>query len=311
MKTKKLTKLLLSIFFFAHPLWADELEIPAAVFGNEKLVLIKAVDEQKKTFIASVGYHDEISPHQESLFTNENISLRARAIEVSRNHSLWELRDRRATLPFEAQESVIFSYQLKNVWGEVTRAIAFEKLQTQREQRQWSKEEYFSTRFSLSYGVAESITETSADQQGTRGGQQVEVLYHRPFLQNIDMGFGIRLDFEKLIQENPSLEIPTNRYLGMFELSYHFPSFLNGDFIYVGAAAGYGLSRTDVSGDVNDGDAWVLPLVKLGYAKMIGSNRAFLIELVGESITANEVTVIDSDQRTTIINAKLSVGLRF
>lgn len=283
----------------------------AQTLGNDRLVLIKAVDQQKKTFIINQGAHDNIHLRQESLFSSEDISFRARAIEVARHNSLWELTDRRGAVPFEQDEAVVFSHNIKDVFHSVTRAQALEETIQVRSEIEWTKREYFNVRASLSFGLKESITDTPGDMNANRGGQQFEVLYNVPLIGPLDIGFGFRADFERLIQDDPSLEIPTTRYLGVAEISYRLPSFQNGDFFYVAAAAGYGTSQTTVSGETNSGDVMVLPIAKVGYAKMVGRNRAFIVELVGESLSAIEKTPQDVEQKSTIVNGKISVGLRF
>lgn len=285
-------------------------EIPAARLGNERLVLIKAVDSNRQTFIVNQGANERIGRLQESLFTTGDISVRARAIEVSRFSSLWKVTGTNVILPFEPEQSVIFSPHLNDVWSDVVRVTAYEKDERERERRRWSLEDYFILRASVSRGVSESITDTTA-QSIQRGGYQFEALYNFSLIGPVDFGLGFRADYERAIQNEPALEIPTNRFFIMSEISYSFAPFDNGDFFYVSAAAGIGLSRTDVSGDINQGSTLLFPAARVGFAKMIGRNKALLFEFIAESLSSEELTEGQIDQRTTLINLKGAIGLRF
>lgn len=304
---------LLSLLFYCGitpTLFAEE--IPPVIFGTEKVVLVKAIDQARRTFVINKGHQNNIGRHQESFFTTPDASIRARALEVSRYSSLWQVTTQSGTLPFEHNQDIIYTEAANDIWSHLTRAQAYESYQKRMEQRLWVADQYWATKVSFSRALSESITETSAAQSDVRGGVQFEALYNIDAFNIVDIGIGVRLDFEKLVLKEPRLEIPTNRYFLMTELTYNFSPFsLNGDFIYAGVAFGYGLSRTQVDNVINQGPTWVVPSAKLGYSRMIGRNKALVFEVVAESITSTELTIGNLEQKTNIINAKASVGMRF
>jgi cell shape-determining protein MreC len=55
----------------------------------EELIMIQAISNSEKTVVVRKGAEDGVTPGQESLFSNKNISLMARATEVTRDFSLW------------------------------------------------------------------------------------------------------------------------------------------------------------------------------------------------------------------------------
>lgn len=297
-------------FVLISPLRAIELPHPSK--ERQKLVLVKAVDSEKRSFIVNIGYSDGVSNGLESLFTTKDFTIRAQAVEVSRFASLWRIDNQQARIPFSQNEYVIFNFHLENILTDLQRHVLLEQELMAREKDLWRLENYWTARLSLSRGLYESITETTAEQDTTRGGFQGELSYYIPsFLPIVDYGLGVRFDQEKVVLSSPSLEIPTQRLFLMNELTYNFSTLPGGNFFYLSAGAGAGLSRTNVDGDINQGTVWILPSVRLGHALVSKRERAYLFEIAAESLSAKEKTRFGVQQTTTIINAKIGLGVRF
>ena len=90
-----------------------------ATEARDTLVLIQAVTTSKKSFALSRGRKDGVQPGQESLFTNRNASIVARATEVTRDYSLWEPSEERAIVPFSKEDFVTMTNAKENIWLEL------------------------------------------------------------------------------------------------------------------------------------------------------------------------------------------------
>lgn len=274
---------------------------------NDELLIIQAVATTKKNFVVRRGFDDGISIGQESLFSTNSISVLCRAVEVTRHHSLWIPLDKRAQVPFEKKDYVTFSNNVEKVSIKVADIV-----DQQKEAKKWKKREYWITRFSLSAAMWESISETNAEREANRGGVQFEIYNSRTIYETIEMAFGARYDYETAIIDESNLEIPTIRLLFLGELTYNFPNFENSkDHMYAGLGGGIGITRTTVNETTVSGVAYVAPVVRLGYKKVLSPKYALLLEGVGEAISMEEKTNDEDVQTTNIVNLKFSMGLKF
>ena len=82
---------------------------------NDELVIIQAVSTTKKNFVVRRGFDQGISVGQESLFSTSSFSVLCRAVEVTRQHSLWVPLDKRANVPFDRKDYVTFSNNVEKV----------------------------------------------------------------------------------------------------------------------------------------------------------------------------------------------------
>ena len=253
-----------------------------------------------------MGKKDGISRGQESLFTTEDVSLAARAIEVSRHFSMWVLRDKNARIPFLKDSFVVFNNSIQNIYSE----IPFLK-------GKFAKAEYIPThhwiiRMSFSQTLSESASEADDQISSTRRGYQIEGMWQKEWNNSFSWGVGLRADNEVGLITDPALEIPTTRFFGIADLSYNFPRFEDSkNHIYASVGIGYGSTSSVINRVQGSGQAWVLPVARIGVQNNDFKTIAWLFEAVFESITSQEIFDDGQQQTTNFINAKFGIGAKF
>lgn len=284
-------------------------------FALEQLVIIDAVSASKQTFVVQRGAEDGITIGTESLFSNENISVLARAIEVSRQHSLWKIKEQNATFPFQKDESVVFNKSRTNIWSElpnIQKRVSRAKRQEEVFAQLYGDGTTFQLRGNFSNTFYESTTDTDSNRAPERTGMHIEALYHWRIWEKFEIGIGLRYDQEDAVISDPELTIPTTRIMGLSELTYHFSDFQGqGNNFYVAGAVGIGRSQTQIDDAVSTGLATVLPSVRLGYIVRRPNGFDFTFETVAEAISAQESFIDTKEQTTNLVNAKVAFGVRF
>jgi hypothetical protein len=308
-KMNNIYKLFLSMLFMTiNTVTAYAAKPVTLQLSNDELVIVQSVSTTLKTFVIRRGADDGVVLGQESLFSTTNISLRMKAVEVSRYYSLWKLSENRATIPFLKNDFITYTNDLDRVTVEVSKLVEKEK--------EYSsiilRDDFWLFRTALSVTFFESISSTEANSESSRGGIQFEIFRPREIYPSIEWAWGLRYDSESVILDNSNLEIPSTRILGMMEFTYNFPAFKRtNDNIYASLGAGIGTSSTDVNGEVSSGYAIVTPVVRIGYNKAYSSNLVFIIEGTGEAISTTEAFDDGTEQTTNLVNIKFTVGIKF
>jgi len=301
---------------FSSSLWARDYSSSAKIRPNEikaldKVVIIKAISSSKKTFLIKLGLNDGIGLDQTALFSNKLTTVSARAIEVASSSSLWEVRDERSVAPFDKNDIVVFTNNLERRPFEIPELSRVEERVAIMEKKVGRDVDTFAVRGSLTRAMSESTTDAPAESNPSRQGYQFEVMYLRSFAERWEYSIGVRYDQEIATLENPSLDIPTTRLLGTFDLLYHFHSDLSRPHYYAGIGLGYGRSTTDVDGVTSSGTAVILPIARLGRTFDWMNSLNFFGEVAFESINMTEKFEASDEQTTTIVGGKLSLGIRF
>lgn len=285
------------------------------LFAEEKLVIIDAVSSSRQTFVVQKGAADGVTVGAESLFSNQNISVLARAIEVTRQHSLWKLKEPNATFPFEKDASVIFNKSRTNIWSElpnIQKRVARARRDEEIYARLYGDGTSFQLRGNLSNTFYESTTDTDSERTPQRTGMHIEAVYHWRMWEKFEIGAGLRYDQDNAVITDPDLTIPTTRIMAMAELTYHFSDFQGqGNNFFIAGGLGIGRSQTQINDTVSAGLATVLPSVRLGYIIRRPEGFDFTFESVAEAISASESFIDTKEQTTNLVNAKLAVGVRF
>jgi len=291
----RLTLLIALLFKSITYLYADE------------LILIQAISTTEKTFVIRKGAQDGITPGQESLFSNNNISLMARATEVTRDFSIWKLIEENANVPFVKRELVTYNASAESLWLEIP------KLRTQVSQISYFRpSNHWKFRTSFSRSLSETTSDTAAATEPTRNGVDIEILYGKRFHPRFEWDLGFRYDYETSRLEEPVLIISTRRYFLTGEMTYHFsPQKRKDGNYYMSLGVGAGLSNTIVDEDISAGYALLMPTASLGYIGPLNETWAYTFNVNAESVSAKEVMPTGEIQSTTIILTKFTVGLRF
>lgn len=288
---------------------------PGKSYAQEELVLIDAVSTSRQTFVIQKGFADGMSVGLESLFSTQNASLLARAIEVTRNHSLWQLKERRAVFPFAKGEVITFNKNQSNIWlelPEINQRIARASNKQKELQDIYGLGAQFQIRGNFSNTFYESTTDTDSVRKPERTGYHIEVMYQKRMFERMEFGAGLRYDSENAIISEPDLTIPSQRIMGIFEVTYHFSDFDGKPSnFYTAAAIGIGRSQTQIDDTVSTGLATVLPSIRLGYIMRRAQGLDFTFDTVVEAISAKESFIDTKEQTTNLVNAKFAVGIRF
>ncbi|MFT7613175.1 MAG: hypothetical protein ACI9J3_002145 [Parvicellaceae bacterium] len=296
---------------------------------SEEIVVVQSVSNSRKTFIIDQGRTDGIAPGMESVFSTEDASYVAQAVESSRDHSMWRIMDREAAFSFDKGEIIVFNKSLESIYTQIPKLqeeinnrlteekrtkqdIDFDFVRLDYLKGIYIKKAFWIVRSSLSYAISESVSEAK-DNESSRNGIQLELTYNKQWFDRLDWGVGIRIDKEKVIIDDPGLEIPTSRFFIVADLTYHFDftDHVKNDF-YASLGIGFGRSSTDVNGDVQSGSATLLPVFRLGYVNQFSRNMALLFEGTVEAVGQKETFESSGiEQSTNIINSKLTIGVRF
>jgi hypothetical protein len=283
--------------------------------AQEALVIIDAVSSSRKTFVIQRGAQDRITIGTESLFSNNNISILAKVIEVTRQHSLWRIKESNAIFPFKKDESVVFNKNRTNIWNEIPDLKARVTKAKKKEEdytKLYGSAQTYQLRGNLSNTFYESTTDTDSQRAPERTGIHIEGLYKWRLWEKFEIGIGLRYDKENAIITEPDLTIPTTRIIGLAELTYHFSNFKGqGNNFYMAAALGVGRSQTEVNEAVSTGLATVLPSIRLGYIFRRPEGFDFTFATVVEAISAKESFIDTKEQTTNLVNAKIAFGVRF
>lgn len=284
---------------------------PSDIRVIDKVVIIKAISSSKKTFLIKNGFADGIAENQTALFSNKHVTIEARAIEVAYNSSLWEVRDERSVAPFDKNDIIVFTNNLERRPFEVPELHRLEEKIAKVNYEKGETKDTFAMRGSLSRAMSESTTEAATAADPLRQGYQFELMYIRNFATRWEYSLGVRFDQEIATLEAPALDVPTTRLMGTFDLLYHFNNDLSRAHYYAGLGLGYGRSITEVNGLESSGSAIILPVARLGRTFDWHRTLTFFAEGALESIAMSEKLDDSSEQTTTIVNAKFTIGLRF
>ena len=290
--------------------------LPPLVEAREQLIVIQAVSQDKKSFIIRKGEIDGVVTGRESLFTNEQVSIAAKPVEVTREHSLWTLSDSRGSLAFERGEIVSFTNGIQNIYDTIPR-IKFDPDFRRRLQEIAirNRQNTLIARTNFSYSLQETITDTSVKRESQRTGTQFEGLYGFPVNTITDLALGLRFDREVSSQINPVMDVLNTRIFLIGEVLFNVNAlslYLEDmpEELYAGFGGGVGISENRIGDVISKGNAIVFPVVKLGYKKMLGRKYALIVEGSTEYVRTKERFPNALEQETGVLNVKLALGLR-
>jgi hypothetical protein len=278
-------------------------------------MVVQTVSKDRHSFVVEKGVKDGVMKGQEIIYANENVSILCKAIEVNRNYSLWVPVDRNVNIPFNKEEFVSYNSHaygnvaldivgdVNNLTPEINYSEVFKKFRTS---------DNFSLKASFDQGLSQSSSDVSADKNSKRSGYTFALEYNFRFLPEFEVSAGGRIDNEIYRLTSPALDIPTTRVMGTIAATYHFVNFSkNKNNFYLTLAAGLGKSTTTVNNDKSSGTVTLLPEARFGYLMPFSKSVAMIFEGSVESLSASETFPDGTSQVTNILNAKLTIGLRF
>lgn len=276
------------------------------LFATEKLVTVTAVSTSMQTFVTTQGAVDGISVGKKALFSTDQVSLKATATTVARDHTIWQVDSESISVPFMKGEYIVYNSAPDQIWYSISKSESF-----YREERKRSDlNSYLVMRGSLSRSFSESVSYTQPESTYVRGGYSGELLYQRELNKIFSLAAGGRLDSEQ--STDGVLAVPSSKYYLIGELIYNFSDF-GKSFIsnyYLSLGGGFGQSMSNVNGETISGTSMVLPYVRLGFVTETSKNNAFFFETMIEAVSTKESFATGEVQTTNTTNGKLSIGWR-
>jgi hypothetical protein len=270
-----------------------------------ELIMIQAVSDTKKTFITRNGKRQGIIRGMTGTFTAEDVSVLAKAVNVTGNFAQWELINQEAILPFEKGKIVTYYAATEYLWA----------LTPESERKKYIKSEVPRLKQSwlfkgaLTRGVAESVSDAPST-TSNRGGYLGEIYYEKDFFG--PMAFDLGLRYEREVINYPSASLITVRSMAIADIIYYFEflkEYTRGKF-FLAAGVGYGLSNTSTVGLSQSGPVGMLPAVKLGLTLPFNETWEFVSDVAFESLQTKEEQEDGRKQTTTQTNFKFGFGLR-
>jgi hypothetical protein len=270
-----------------------------------ELIMIQSVSSSKKTFVTRNGKRQGIIRGMTGTFTAEDISVLAKAVNVTGNFAQWELINQAAILPFEKGKIVTYYAATEYLWA----------LAPESERRKYIKSEVPRIKRSwvfkgaLTRGLSESVSDAPAT-TSRRGGFLGEVYYERDIFGPLAFDLGFR--YEREVINYPGASLITNRNLLIGDIIYYFDfyrEYLKAKF-FIAAGMGYGLSNTSTVGLSQSGPVGLLPVVKLGFTLPFNETWEFISDGAFESLQTSEEQEDGRKQTTTQTNFKFGFGLR-
>ena len=274
--------------------------------AREELLVVQGVSDDGRSLVVRRGRTDGVVEGMEALFSTDRTSIAARVVEIARGTSLWTMSEPRGSLPFAAEDVVLFSNDLGSLHGKVPVAggaaapddlaallggaadgggdvieeeARLDLLERSRLNRRRGAVGTGRPRLILRAGggpaLREAVTGVSLASETERSGLQFEGLYSHPWQPGVDVALGVRLDRDLVTQTHPHLDIPVSRLLVAAEATVRLNA-LNAiledvpEGLYLGVGAGYGRSRSEVAGLRGEGSALVFPIAKAGYEMPLG-----------------------------------------
>lgn len=271
-----------------------------------ELVVIQGLSETKKSFIIRNGKRQGVIEGMTGTFTSENVSILAKAVNVTGSYTQWEIINKDAVVPFAKGSLVTWYPAQEYLWA----------LSPESERRKYIKSmlviprQSFIFRGAITRGLSESVSDVQASNP-QRGGYLGEVYYERPLTPHLSFDVGVRYERETVNYTGVSLI--TQRNLAIVDMIYYFDQLedlLGGGKIYVAGGLGYGYSNTQTVGLSQSGPVGLLPTVKLGLSLPFSRDWDFLLDSAFESLQTRETQEGGRVQTTTQTNLKVGFGLR-
>lgn len=291
--------------YLRHALFLILLTLSVSAHAYE-LIMIQAVSETKKTFITRNGKRQGTMTGMTGTFTAENVSILAKAINVTGSFTQWQILNNDALLPFEKGAIVTYYPATEYIWALAPETERRKYIKTMMPVKKRS----LIFKGALSRGVSESVSDAPANTP-RRGGYMGEFYYERDLYENLAFDLGIRYEREVINYSGASLL--TLRNLAIIDIIYYFNGlrdYISGGRFYLAAGMGYGLSNTSTVGLSQSGPVSLLPTVKAGMSLPFNETWEFIFDGAFESLSTREEQESGRIQTTTQTNFKVGFGLR-
>lgn len=282
-----------------------------------KLLIIQTISNTGKTFVTRTGKVDGFTEGVEGTFTKDDIALTAKAVEVSRDFTVWKIKNDRSRIPFKKGEPVTFNYSNEAIWLKIPEpdlkvsGLTLKKPDIDDSHILDRRTSSLIFKGHRGSGLSESVSGVDAVNDGSRQQGEYEIIYSQEVLTGLTFDLGFRYDIENT--EFSTFAVTTSRQILTFGTTFYINqlSFAETVTPYVHIGVGYGRSSSTISGEALSGTGFVLPNTRFGFDTLISKNWTFQIELGMESLSFTEAFTDGTEQKTTQLNMRGGVGLRY
>jgi hypothetical protein len=271
-----------------------------------ELVVIQGVSKSNQTFITRQGKENSILLGKKATFTAENVTIIAKAVNVTREFTQWQVENPIVDVPFEKDQIVTYYDATEYLWT----------LTPEEQKKKYIKRFNQETRNSIelhaafSRGLNQSVSGVDA-QEVERGGMLYEVYFEKELSHHIALDIGFR--YEKEIVNTPEASLHNTRALLLGDIRYYFdasPKIYEGR-VFVGLGFGHGQSSTEYIGATSSGTINLIPAAKFGLALPFSDKYEMLVSSAFEYLAATEKLESGEEVVTNSSNLKLALGLKY
>jgi hypothetical protein len=270
--------------------------------ASYKLVIIQTVSKNKRSFVTRQGRKDAITPGLHASFSNERISILAKAKEVTRNYTIWSPVEKNLFISFKKGETLAFNRTAEYL----SRFKPDESLKIKKDKEK--EQTAISFNISLVKGLSQSFSGVS-DYNYNRGGFQYHGAFHYSTQDDVYWVYGVTYESEATASQ--TLYTTSKRFYFTFNIDYkliNFYEFYNST-LYVSVGVGIGFTNTSILTSDQVGLALSLPETKFIVEFPFSKKNSFTVNFAFESISLIEVLTDKSKQTTDALNAKIGIGI--
>jgi hypothetical protein len=270
-----------------------------------ELVIIQGLSKSKQTFVTRNRKQKTFLEDQKVTFTNNNVSIIAKAFKVTREFTQWEILNDYTDVPFQKGEIVTMYAAKEYLWALSPETIKRRYIKD----KKFTTKRSFESRFAFTKGLSESVSEAVPDSPD-RGGYQFEGMYRTQYDFNWALSFGLRYTQE--IVNLTASSLTNTRLAAVINGRYYFEKmedFFNAQ-IGLSLGMGFGQSRTSTSGQTSFGDVLILPSTKISLDLPINKKYEFGFYAGFESIRMEESFTDNSTQTTNLNNSQVGFVFR-
>ena len=269
-----------------------------------KLTRVQGISKTGQTFITRTGKADGVQVGQKSTFTNDNVSIIAEAITVTRRYTQWEILNDKTAVPFETGEVVTYYDTTEYIW-----ALAPEEVKEKYvKSRRYDPAPRFMAQGGLMQGLSSSTSE-AATSDANRGAYWVEAQLEKDYSRHIAFAGGVR--YAREIINVTAASLVQTQLLAIADIRYYFrkmPDFFDAKF-GLGVGIGYGNTQTTTDGATSTGQVLLMPRTTFSMSLPMSKKYEFITTVSLEAMQVREDLSNNDEQTSNNSNAMFGVGL--